>query len=45
MRETMNINNEKRLKFIKKAEELSGEKVLSCYQCGKCSAGCPERLD
>lgn len=33
--------NDKRLQFIKKVEELSGEKVLSCYQCGKCSAGCP----
>lgn len=27
--------------FIADLEELSGEKVLSCYQCGKCSAGCP----
>lgn len=22
-------------------ERVSGEKVYSCYQCGKCSAGCP----
>lgn len=22
-------------------EERSGQKILSCYQCGKCSAGCP----
>jgi len=27
--------------FIKEIEELSGQKVLKCYQCGKCSAGCP----
>jgi heterodisulfide reductase subunit C len=27
--------------FVKKVEELSGQKILSCYQCGKCSAGCP----
>ncbi|MCL6561044.1 MAG: 4Fe-4S dicluster domain-containing protein [Firmicutes bacterium] len=27
--------------LIKKVEEISGQKVLSCYQCGKCSAGCP----
>lgn len=27
--------------FIRKVEELSGQNVLSCYQCGKCSAGCP----
>lgn len=37
----MNINNEIRLKFIEKIEELSGERVFACYQCGKCSAGCP----
>ena len=30
-----------RSKFVKKVEELSGEKLLACYQCGKCSAGCP----
>ena len=28
-------------KFIKKVEELSGQSLLACYQCGKCSAGCP----
>ncbi len=22
-------------------DEQSGQKVMSCYQCGKCSAGCP----
>ena len=27
--------------IIKKLEEISGQKVLACYQCGKCSAGCP----
>jgi heterodisulfide reductase subunit C len=27
--------------FVKKVEELSGQSLLSCYQCGKCSAGCP----
>jgi heterodisulfide reductase subunit C len=27
--------------FIREVEELSGQKLLSCYQCGKCSAGCP----
>jgi len=27
--------------FVKKIEELSGQKILACYQCGKCSAGCP----
>lgn len=27
--------------FVAKVEELSGQKILACYQCGKCSAGCP----
>ena len=27
--------------FVAKIEELSGQKILACYQCGKCSAGCP----
>ncbi len=27
--------------FIKKLEELSGQNMLACYQCGNCSAGCP----
>jgi len=28
-------------KFIDRIEELSGENVYACYQCGRCSAGCP----
>lgn len=27
--------------FVRMVEELSGQKLLKCYQCGKCSAGCP----
>ncbi|MCS7224273.1 MAG: 4Fe-4S dicluster domain-containing protein [Armatimonadetes bacterium] len=27
--------------WIKEIEELSGENLFACYQCGKCSAGCP----
>lgn len=27
--------------FVKKVEEISGQDLMSCYQCGKCSAGCP----
>jgi heterodisulfide reductase subunit C len=30
-----------RADFVRKVEELSGQKLLACYQCGKCSAGCP----
>ncbi len=26
--------------FRQKIEEISGENIFSCYQCGKCSAGC-----
>ena len=26
--------------FIAKIEEISGQNIYSCYQCGKCSAGC-----
>ena len=30
-----------------RVEELSGENVFACYQCGMCSAGCPyaEQMD
>ncbi|MBN2198554.1 MAG: 4Fe-4S dicluster domain-containing protein [Candidatus Aminicenantes bacterium] len=33
--------------FVEKVEELSGQNLLACYQCGKCSAGCPQadRMD
>jgi heterodisulfide reductase subunit C len=24
----------------RKLQDISGEEILSCYQCGKCSAGC-----
>jgi heterodisulfide reductase subunit C2 len=27
--------------FVAQVEKLSGQKLLACYQCGKCSAGCP----
>ena len=27
--------------WLKKVEEISGQNVFACYQCGKCSAGCP----
>lgn len=27
--------------FLKKVEEMTKQKVFDCYQCGKCSAGCP----
>ncbi len=27
--------------FSRRVEKLSGENPYACYQCGKCSAGCP----
>jgi heterodisulfide reductase subunit C len=27
--------------FLEEIEAASGQKVRTCYQCGKCSAGCP----
>lgn len=27
--------------FAKRVKEISREDILSCYQCGMCSAGCP----
>jgi len=37
-----NISRKKILDpFIQKVQELSGQNLLVCYQCGKCSAGCP----
>ena len=30
-----------RSKLISEVENLSGQKILACYICGKCSAGCP----
>jgi len=44
----MRINISKRKikdSFVAKVEELSGQNLLACYQCGKCSAGCPAVSD
>ena len=30
-----------RRKFAGQIEEICGERISLCYQCGKCSAGCP----
>jgi heterodisulfide reductase subunit C len=34
-------SGEEERKFIDRVQELSGENVYACYQCGRCSAGCP----
>jgi heterodisulfide reductase subunit C len=40
MRTTIS-RNQIRNPFVAKVQELSGQNLLACYQCGKCSAGCP----
>lgn len=32
----------KRLAFRAKLLELAGDNIMTCYQCGECSGGCPE---
>ncbi len=32
-------------KMVELVEELSGQDIKNCYQCGKCSAGCPIAAD
>jgi len=27
--------------FVANVERIAGQKLMACYQCGKCSAGCP----
>lgn len=27
--------------FVAKVQRLAGQNLMACYQCGKCSAGCP----
>ena len=27
--------------LVSEIEEISGQDILKCYQCGRCSAGCP----
>lgn len=33
--------------LLEKVEEISGENLYACYQCGRCTAGCPmaEEMD
>ncbi|MBU4487293.1 MAG: 4Fe-4S dicluster domain-containing protein [Candidatus Delongbacteria bacterium] len=33
--------NDKGIEFLKKIQELSGETITLCDQCGTCSGGCP----
>ena len=39
---SITLSSEKiRSRFVRKVEEISGEKIFLCYQCGKCSSACP----
>jgi heterodisulfide reductase subunit C len=38
--ETIPLNSPDK-EFIREVQERSGQNVLSCYQCGNCTAGCP----
>ena len=40
MRTQISINKV-RGPFVRQVEEISGQGLLACNQCGKCSAGCP----
>ena len=31
----------KKGELVKEIEEISGENLFGCYQCGTCSSGCP----
>jgi heterodisulfide reductase subunit C len=35
------VPDEAKKKFIRQIEQESGTRISLCYQCGKCSAGCP----
>jgi heterodisulfide reductase subunit C len=41
MNTTVNLSSSIGSSFVAKVEKVSGQKLLACYQCGKCSAGCP----
>ena len=34
-----------RSEFVGSVEEMSGQNVSACYQCGKCAGGCPVMAD
>ncbi len=37
----ININSSYDFDFVNQVEEESGQQLNLCYQCGKCTAGCP----
>ncbi|MCS6817049.1 MAG: 4Fe-4S dicluster domain-containing protein [Acidobacteriota bacterium] len=41
MRALIHKNNMQEKDLLREVEELSGQNLYACYQCGKCTAGCP----
>ena len=39
------INPKKTAEFIRKVKEISGENIGMCFQCGTCSAACPNHAE
>jgi heterodisulfide reductase subunit C len=35
------VSTAKKSELVRKIEEWSDQNIFACYQCGKCSAGCP----
>lgn len=44
MSKNSEARSKERMTLAEEIEELTGINVLKCYQCGKCSAGCPVRI-
>lgn len=40
MRVTISVE-QVRSEWVRRIEEVSGQDIMACYHCGKCSAGCP----
>jgi len=38
---TLRLSSSMGSAFVAKVEKVAAQKLLACYQCGKCSAGCP----
>ncbi|MCK5717871.1 MAG: hypothetical protein KAH77_10315 [Thiomargarita sp.] len=41
----MQINTENNQTALRNLEIATGETISDCYQCGKCTAGCPASMD
>jgi len=39
--QVIKVSTAKKSELVNKIEEWSDQNIFACYQCGKCSAGCP----